>query len=94
MFTSTLSTTNEMPTMTIGFHFVDEYGNEYNAESSEAMFDSSPLEIIGRKLDAFLKQISFVRDGEYILMDSLTEDEYDKLSAYLQEMRYSGGIDN
>lgn len=73
--------------MTIGFTYKSPYGNEYHNESTVSMHQMSELETIGEQLNAFLTQIGFVREGGYILMEDLTEDEYDELYDHLYKIR-------
>lgn len=85
--------------ITIGFKFVDQLGNRYSSESSvEVFYDGGESEIdtIGRLLDVFLKQCGYYRGGDCILMESLTEDELDAVSSFLDEYRaeHAGAEEN
>lgn len=73
----------------IGFHYIDELGNEYSQETKCESFPDygyDNLDVMGEQLDAFLSQCGFIRKG-YILMESLTEDEVTELTCYLAEYR-------
>lgn len=74
----------------IGFSYEDTDINcTFSSESCvEIMEDfETDYSFIGKQLNAFLKQCGYFRDGEYMLMNSLTEDEYEQLSDYLTELR-------
>lgn len=47
----------------------------------------SELSVIGRQLDAFLKQVSYVRDGDTVHMKSLLEEEVEEIDAFLSAYR-------
>ena len=82
--------------ITIGFHYVDTLGNTYDSSSTvEVFFDlgESELDVIGRQLNAFLKQSGYARNNDYILMEDLTEEEQDELIYRLDEYR-SGKDEN
>lgn len=64
--------------ITISFNFTDEYKNVYSASSSmEPAYDfgETTLDCIGRQLIAFLRQITYPMQNDYLLMEDLTEDE-------------------
>lgn len=78
--------------ITIGFHYVDTFGNTYDSSSTvEMLYDmgDNELSTIGRQLNAFLRQCGYYRRREMILMDDITEEEYDSLLIALDEMRSS-----
>lgn len=65
----------------------------YSAESSFRVFpDQGDTELgeIGRQLNAFLRQAGYVRNGDCMLMESLTEDELWHLEDCLAEYRGTG----
>jgi hypothetical protein len=75
---------------------VDTLGNTYDSSSTvEVFFDlgESELDVIGRQLNAFLKQSGYARNNDYILMEDLTEEEQDELICRLDEYR-SGKDEN
>ena len=75
---------------------MDTLGNTYDSSSTvEVFFDlgESELDIIGRQLNAFLKQSGYARNNDYILMEDLTEEEQDELIYRLDEYR-SGKDEN
>lgn len=83
------------PKIKIGFTHTDEFGNEYSASSDVEVFTSlgeEELEVIGRQLNVFLKQIGYVRHNDNILMEDLSDEELEALYDYLQELR--NGTDN
>lgn len=74
----------------IGFSFKDEFGHVYTQNSSVEVFTElgdNDITVIGRQLNCFLKQCGFYRPNDYILMDSITEDEAEILSDYLIDLR-------
>lgn len=75
---------------------MDTLGNTYDSSSTvEVFFDlgESELDVIGRQLNAFLKQSGYARNNDYILMEDLTEEEQDELIYRLDEYR-SGKDEN
>ena len=43
--------------------------------------------MIGEQLNTFLRQIGYIRNRDYMLMEDLTEEEHDALLDYLQDLR-------
>lgn len=79
----------------IGFTYTNEFGSRYSSESEEQIFeDTGELAIIGEKLDIFLRQIGFIRKGNTVFMESITDDEievlYDALTKYRGEKAKEG----
>lgn len=84
----------ESDKITIGFHYVDTFGNTYNSDTNVHVFfdmGESELDIIGRQLNAFLRQCGYYRSRDTILMEDLTEEEEDALVCYLDELRRKEG---
>lgn len=80
----------EKERITIGFKYIDQYGNKYNSETTTEVFyefGDDELTTIGRQLNVFLKQISFPRHNDWILMEDLTEKELWALQDYLTDYR-------
>lgn len=76
--------------VTIGFHYVDEYSNEFKNESTVEVFYSlgdTNLSVIGTCLNNFLRQIGFYRHNDNILMEDLTDEEYDAVVDFLEQYR-------
>ena len=73
--------------LTIGFNLIDEFGNEYHAESKESPYDEDDLEFIGRQLNTFLSQCGYYRKHSYIFMESINEDEYEAIADFLENYR-------
>lgn len=68
----------------------DTNGGEYTQESTvEVFFDQGEdeLQVIGRQLNCFLRQVGYFRHNDYILMEDLTEDEYEAVEEFLGEFR-------
>lgn len=86
------------PKIKIGFSYEDEFGNTYEASSKVEVFESlgeTDLYVIGEQLNIFLRQIGFVRQNDNILMEDITDDEFELLSNYLDELRSkSEDVDN
>lgn len=77
-------------TINIGFSFEDEFGHNYTQSSNVEVFTElgdNDITVIGRQLNCFLKQCGFYRPNDYILMDSITEDEEELLSDHLNDLR-------
>lgn len=75
--------------ITIGFKLIDTLGNEYTSSSTVELMEDfiSEIDTIGVQFNAFLKQCGYYRQGDYMLMASLTDDEIDALERYLAEIR-------
>lgn len=76
--------------ITVSFHLVDQFGNTYDSSStSEVFYDmgDDDLLVIGEKLNAFLAQCGYYRGGDTMLMESLTEDEFEEVIRCLSEYR-------
>lgn len=69
---------------------MDTFGNTYDSTTKvEVFYDQgdSELSVIGRQLDAFLRQVSYVRDGDTVYMQSLLEEEVEEIDAFLSVYR-------
>lgn len=76
--------------MVIGFHLVDEYNNKYSQESSvEVFYDlgETDLTVIGKQFNTFLKQCGYIRYNDNIFMRDITDEEYEALEDFLDELR-------
>ena len=76
--------------LTIGFHLVDECGNEFSSESTLEVFHDlgdTDLSVIGEQFNSFLKQCGYVRYNDHILMEDLTDVEHDALVDFLEDLR-------
>lgn len=74
----------------IKFELTDEFGNDYVNESRVdvcRVCRERELDVIGEQLNVFLKQCGYVRDNDYIFMEDITEEEYEALAVYLDELR-------
>lgn len=81
----------------IRFELTDESGNNYVSESTTEVFTNlgeTDISVIGEQLNVFLKQCGYARKNDYILMKDLTEKEYYKLAAYLDELRNGDDIND
>lgn len=78
------------PRITIEFALTDECGNRFTQSSCAEIFHEygeTDLEYIGKQLNVFLRQCGFYRENNYILMEDITEDEYEALTCYLDTLR-------
>lgn len=76
--------------LTIGFYLVDELDDRFSQESSVEMFPNSgetKLDIIGKQFNTFLKQCGYVRCNDNIFMEDITDEEYEALADFLEELR-------
>lgn len=86
----------EEPLITIGFTYKNEFGEWFRASSEREVFHDlgeDELSIIGEQLNTFLKQVGYIRRGDYILMEDLTEDEYNEVSDFLYDLRHKNNND-
>lgn len=80
----------ESSKITIGFHFVDTFGNTYDSSSSKEVFydlGENELDVIGEQLNAFLRQCGYLRYKDLIFMEDVDEDEHDAIASFLAEYR-------
>ena len=76
--------------ITIGFHYVDEYKNEFKNESTVEVSYSlgdTCLSVIGDCMNNFLRQVRFYRYNDNILMEDLTDEEYDAVVDFITQYR-------
>lgn len=76
--------------LTIGFRLVNGCGNEFSSESTLEVFrdlGETELDVIGTQFNTFLKQCGYARYNDNILMEDLSDDEYDALVNYLDDLR-------
>lgn len=82
---------HETETITIAFSLLTNVPEgEYKLESTIPIFyeaGNTPIEEIFSQFNIFLKQAGYVRPNDYILTDSLTEDEREELECHLSEYR-------
>lgn len=82
---------NETEIITIGFSLLtNEHDGKYKLKSQIPIYyeaGNTPLEEIFSQFNIFLKQAGYVRPNDYILTDSLTEDEREELEYHLSEYR-------
>ena len=74
----------------IEFVLRDRLGCKFSAHSeTDVAYDlgEDELSVIGELLNTFLKQCGYYRENQYILMESLTEEELEYLSDQLYEYR-------
>ena len=74
----------------LSFGYSDEdTKNTYTASSDFEVYSEfeTPLEAIGRQLNAFLRQVGYFRANDNIFMEDITDDEYEFLDNCLSEYR-------
>lgn len=80
--------------ITIKFELTDEVNNHYQAESTMTTASSlgyNALDVIGEQLNNFLRQCGYIRKNNNIFMEDITDEEYDALADYLNEIRFAKG---
>jgi len=86
-----MATNNETEIITIGFSlFTNAYDGKYIMKSQIPIYyeaGNTPIEEIFSQFNIFLKQAGYVRPNDYILTESLTEDEREELEYHLSEYR-------
>lgn len=86
-----MTNNTETEIITIGFSLsTNAYDGEYILKSQIPIYyeaGNTPLEEIFSQFNIFLKQAGYVRPNDYILPDSLTEDEREELEYHLIEYR-------
>lgn len=75
--------------ITIGFHFTNAFGDQFDCSSSEHIIGEfeTELEMIFRCFNNFLRQIGYNRKNDYIFTDSLTEDELYEVDCFVSDLR-------
>jgi len=78
--------------LTVGFTYEDSnIGTEYTAKSTFPVFEEigdTDLGLIGTQFKCFLDQIGYAgMRNDYMLMESLTGDEYDAIVDFLEAYR-------
>ncbi len=74
----------------IGFHLVNEFNDRFSQESSVEVFHDlgeTELDVIGKQFNIFLKQCGYVRYNDNIFMEDITDEEYEALADFLDELR-------
>lgn len=86
-----MTTNNETEIITIGFSLsTNAYDGKYILKSQIPIYyeaGNTPIEEIFSQFNIFLKQAGYVRPNDYILTESLTEDEREELEYHLSEYR-------
>lgn len=76
--------------LTIGSHLVNEFNDRFSQESSVEVFHDlgeTELDVIGKQFNIFLKQCGYVRYNDNIFMEDITDEEYEALADFLDELR-------
>ena len=74
--------------------YIDMDGSVYRQEAPLWDDELSIPDRIGWALNVFLRLMSFVRPNDYILTESLTEDEWEHLQDCLDKYRAKGAADD
>lgn len=92
-YTSYKTYTNEEecePVITIGFNYINECGEHFSASSEQTVYESlgdRTIDLIAEQFNCFLRQIGYYRPNDNILVEDLTDAEYDYLCEKLDEYR-------
>ena len=81
------------PVIRIGFSYTNECGEHFSASSDMTVYESlgdRPIDLIAEQFNHFLRQVGYYRPNNNILIEDLTDAEYDYLCEKLDEYR---GID-
>lgn len=76
--------------ISIGFQLENELGELYTQGSTVEVFrdiGDTDITVIGEQLNCFLRQCGYARRNDYIFMEDVTDEEYDALADYLEELR-------
>ena len=76
--------------ITIGFNYGDEEGSIYSSCSTVPVFPSlgeRPIDVIGEQMNHFLRQMGYIRPNNNMLMEDLSDEEYDAVCCFLSELR-------
>lgn len=88
---------NDNNQITIGFHMKDTNGGVYSQESTlEIFFDQGEdeLDVIGRQLNSFLRQVGYLRPNDNILLEDLSDEEYEDVAYFLRDLRDDGHVED
>ena len=72
------------------FKYKDEVGNEYEMKNTvEINYDFGDSEILSlaRALNLFLRQCGYFYNKDMVFLESITEEEFEKLADFLCEIR-------
>ena len=89
------SSAPQYPKISIGFCLVNEVGNEYTMGSDIIVYPGTEMDEMStlfRQFNCFLRQCGYSRPNDYILPESLTEEEYEVVGNAL--WRYRDGKEN
>ncbi len=84
---------DEFQKIRIRFEFTNQSGDNFINESHVGIcyeIGDGELDIIGEQFNTFLKQCGYIRKNDLIFMEDITEEEYDALLGYLDEIRNKG----
>lgn len=76
--------------LTVGFTLENEFGDKFSMSSTAEVFTDlgeTDVMFLGDQFNIFLKQCGYYRKNDHILMEDVTEEEYDALIEYLEELR-------
>lgn len=76
---------------TIKLYYRNEFGSEYEMSRTAETYSEYGTDTIftfATMINLFLRQVGYVRyDKDMVFLESVTEDEYELLRDYLQDMR-------
>ena len=73
--------------ITIGFRYIDEFNNEYEATTKIDPLGENELMLIGQQLNSFLRQVTYHRPNDNIYMEDLTQEEVELVDEYVWKLR-------
>ena len=75
------------PNEKISFAYTSEFGETTELSySSETDYDMGIM-FIARAVNLFLKALTYDMGKDYVFLESITEEEYEELTDYLEEIR-------
>lgn len=87
----TMSGVEKDTRIAIKLYFRNEFGSEYEmSETADTYPDlgEDTISMLARTINLFLRHIGYsVFDKDMVLLESITEDEYEILQSYLFELR-------
>lgn len=78
------------PVIRISFSYTNECGEHFSASSDMTVYESigdRPIDLIAEQFNHFLRQVGYYRPNNNILIEDLTDAEYDYLCEKLDEYR-------
>lgn len=74
----------------IKLYYRNEFGGEFEISETRLMYPDMGDDTImafAKTINLFMRHIGYSFDKDYVFMESVTEDEYEQLQWYLNELR-------